>query len=225
MKESDMDQQNAELIEEYKTLRAEILQILNIQDKIQTIWFGIIIPTFTFALLQKQPWVCLLVWIFNWYSWIKSKETINAITRIGTYISIFIEPKTQGLRWETSLVNIDYKEFNYNKKKYNYKRIIIPHALISLSSIIASIYFLYISKNYMGIFLLAIFFIVNLIYFYKERGYYGWWEEKVHWMGVWKSELDRQTKDGLGITQSICQPSLNPGEEDIRKKGWWHFWK
>jgi chromosome segregation ATPase len=27
------------------------------------------------------------------------------------------------------------------------------------------------------------------------------------------------------LTQSISQLSLKPGEEEIRKKGWWQFWK
>ena len=26
------------------------------------------------------------------------------------------------------------------------------------------------------------------------------------------------------LTQSISQLSLKPGEEEIKKKGWWHFW-
>lgn len=27
------------------------------------------------------------------------------------------------------------------------------------------------------------------------------------------------------LTQSISQLSLKPGEEEIKRKGWWHFWK
>jgi hypothetical protein len=27
------------------------------------------------------------------------------------------------------------------------------------------------------------------------------------------------------LTQSISQLSLKPGEEEIKKKGWWQFWK
>lgn len=27
------------------------------------------------------------------------------------------------------------------------------------------------------------------------------------------------------LTQSISQLSLKPGEEEIKKKGWWHFWR
>jgi hypothetical protein len=27
------------------------------------------------------------------------------------------------------------------------------------------------------------------------------------------------------LTQSISQLSLKPGDEEIRKKGWWQFWK
>jgi hypothetical protein len=26
------------------------------------------------------------------------------------------------------------------------------------------------------------------------------------------------------LTQSISQLSLKPGEEEIKKKGWWRFW-
>ena len=26
------------------------------------------------------------------------------------------------------------------------------------------------------------------------------------------------------LTQSISQFALKPGEEEIKKKGWWHFW-
>ncbi len=27
------------------------------------------------------------------------------------------------------------------------------------------------------------------------------------------------------LTQSISQFALKPGEEEIKKKGWWRFWK
>ena len=27
------------------------------------------------------------------------------------------------------------------------------------------------------------------------------------------------------LTQSISQLSLKPGDEEIKKKGWWQFWK
>jgi len=27
------------------------------------------------------------------------------------------------------------------------------------------------------------------------------------------------------LTQSISQLSLNPGDEEIKKKGWWQFWR
>jgi hypothetical protein len=27
------------------------------------------------------------------------------------------------------------------------------------------------------------------------------------------------------LTQSISQLSLKPGEEEIKRKGWWQFWK
>ncbi len=27
------------------------------------------------------------------------------------------------------------------------------------------------------------------------------------------------------LTQSISQAALKPGEEEIKKKGWWQFWK
>jgi hypothetical protein len=27
------------------------------------------------------------------------------------------------------------------------------------------------------------------------------------------------------LTQSISQFALKPGEEEIKKKGWWQFWK
>jgi chromosome segregation ATPase len=48
----------------------------------------------------------------------------------------------------------------------------------------------------------------------------------------WKEAL--RIKDGdidylrshvAQLTQSISQLSLKPGEEEIKKKGWWHFWK
>jgi len=27
------------------------------------------------------------------------------------------------------------------------------------------------------------------------------------------------------LTQSISQLALKPGEEEIKKKGWWQFWR
>jgi len=30
---------------------------------------------------------------------------------------------------------------------------------------------------------------------------------------------------GHQLTQSISQLSLKPGDEEIKKRGWWQFWK
>ena len=31
-------------------------------------------------------------------------------------------------------------------------------------------------------------------------------------------------RDWSGTLQPVSQLSLKPGEEEIKKKGWWHFW-
>jgi hypothetical protein len=34
-----------------------------------------------------------------------------------------------------------------------------------------------------------------------------------------------QSPSDAQLTQSISQLALKPGEEEIKKKGWWQFWK
>jgi len=36
---------------------------------------------------------------------------------------------------------------------------------------------------------------------------------------------DIPTKYFINVTQSISQLALKPGDEEIKKKGWWKFWK
>ena len=39
------------------------------------------------------------------------------------------------------------------------------------------------------------------------------------------SEIDFLRGHVSQLTQSISQLSLKPGEEEIKKKGWWQFWR
>jgi chromosome segregation ATPase len=48
------------------------------------------------------------------------------------------------------------------------------------------------------------------------------WKEAIR---IKDGDIDYLRSHVAQLTQSISQLSLKPGDEEIRKKGWWQFWK
>jgi hypothetical protein len=45
------------------------------------------------------------------------------------------------------------------------------------------------------------------------------------WHVITEGEVSFLRELVVQLTQSISQLSLKPGDEEIKKKGWWQFWK
>jgi hypothetical protein len=43
--------------------------------------------------------------------------------------------------------------------------------------------------------------------------------------GAWAMNIGFLRGHVAKLTQSISQLALKPGEEEIKKKGWWQFWR
>lgn len=198
----DTNQAHIELLEEYKALRAELLIQIDNSYKIQTIWFLITSSLLTFAITEKQPLICVLAWIFNLYFWKRYLSIASAIPKIGAYIAVFIEPKTDALLWENSVSEIDKSanESYYMQpmRPYKYSKLLFPGILIAIISVIIGLSLAYVvqfnqfSIDYLyGLILLST--IGQLIYFRKQWSYDGI-NEKIYWQTKWKAELERQQK-------------------------------
>jgi len=88
-------------IEEYRELRAEIRLYLDRRTKTSQIAFVFVIAIIGLYESIDSPYLYLsasLVMAFIWYDQIRQ---LRAVSRIATYLQLFVEPKVEGLKWET----------------------------------------------------------------------------------------------------------------------------
>jgi hypothetical protein len=134
------------LIEEYKTLRQEIME--NFKRKNSFVIYAIIATAtiFGFALEYPSPFVFLLPLIIIIPLSYRTLAENRAILRIGTYIFVVIESKLENLHWET--YNWKRREKPENNKSI--KRGLTDYLLFVLlggSCIILSIWYTLVIDN------------------------------------------------------------------------------
>lgn len=100
-------QTRVEMLEEYKTLRAEILMHIDHKRKGFGAGIAVAMAILNFAISNGQPFLCLLAWLLQFYFWWSSNDDDSAIMKLGRYIAVFIEPHLTGVRWEQRVAAAD----------------------------------------------------------------------------------------------------------------------
>ncbi len=124
-------------------MRAEILMQIDHHRREYLILFPIIGTILTLAITSEQPWFCLLAFFLNLYSWRHYRAIAFTVMKLGAYISIFIEPETKGLRYESIISKVDAIAARKSSLLHGnnlFNIIITPHAVISLASILLGLY-------------------------------------------------------------------------------------
>ena len=92
---------NDQLIEEYKTLRQEILEKFKRKDSFLIYTVIATATIFGFAIEFPSPYIFLLPLVIIIPLSYSTLGEEKGILHIGTYISLVIESKLKGLQWET----------------------------------------------------------------------------------------------------------------------------
>ena len=94
-------------IEEYKTLRSEILAQMNRRSARLTVVWASISALLAAGIVAKIPELGCVALLLVCTGWMDENRWFSNVIRIGTYISVILEPQIPGLRWETIQNQID----------------------------------------------------------------------------------------------------------------------
>jgi len=103
---------NDNLIEEYKTLRQEIMELYKRKNSYVIYTIIATATIFGFAIEYPSPYIFLLPVIVIIPLSYKSLGLDGSILSVATYISVVIESKLKGLKWET------YQQKRREQKEY-----------------------------------------------------------------------------------------------------------
>jgi len=102
MNSADHEAQNAAL-EEYRSLRSEILSFYGSIDKSEQTLTTLLAATIGATMIVYIPELPLLMAFLICSFWQRECFWIDRMVKNGVYISLFIEPKIKGLGWENLL--------------------------------------------------------------------------------------------------------------------------
>jgi hypothetical protein len=142
----DCSQEYQERLEEYRTLRAEQLLYMERLYKGRVFSITIVAGILSYSIAHQSPIPCLLAWFITFHFWRSFRHEHSAITKIGRYISVFLEPQSKGLRWESRVAGIDQKSGDWIRSARSKSRplcilmtLTVPHAVLSLASVLTGV--------------------------------------------------------------------------------------
>jgi hypothetical protein len=100
-------------IEEYKSLRAELIELAKSRQQLVTYMVGGVGVALSYALGHSDPQqqaiyysACACAGIFVWAGVFLYESNLRNVWRIATYIACVIESKLPSLKWETAIIEL-----------------------------------------------------------------------------------------------------------------------
>ena len=135
-----MKEQEA-MLAEYNTLRAELIQYqqMNLQIPIFTLPVAVAVMAYGFQQKYSFAFLAAIAILLTalWYN----RFVLASVSSIGAYIYAIIEPKIEGLQWETILASKRAKE-NLVSGKPLILGIVIVYIVFSLTCLFSAWYFI-----------------------------------------------------------------------------------
>jgi hypothetical protein len=129
------------MLAEYNTLRAELIQYQQMNLQISIFTLPVAATVMAYGFQQKYSFAFLaalaILLIALWYS----ISVLASVSSIGAYIYAIIEPKIEGLQWETLLASKREKE-NLVSGKSAILGIVIVYIVFSLICLLLAWYFI-----------------------------------------------------------------------------------
>ncbi len=135
-----MKEQEA-MLAEYNTLRAELIQYQQMNLQISIFTLPIVAAVMAYGFQQKYSFaffaaIAILLTAL-WYS----RSVLASVSSIGAYIYAIIEPKIEGLQWETILA-LKREQENLVSGKPAILGIVIVYIVFSLTCLLLAWYFI-----------------------------------------------------------------------------------
>jgi hypothetical protein len=126
-------------IEEYKTLRTEILNKFEAMEKNLIACITANGVAIAYGVKESEPLVLILAILIPIYFWIQHVFYRNSIAKIASYIAIFLEGKKTNLMWENRVKEIDLKTKGH-RIPYIMRILLLPYPILLIVSILIMIW-------------------------------------------------------------------------------------
>jgi hypothetical protein len=123
------------LLEEYRTLRTEILQHSDIVEKNIVACVTVTGVALTFGLKESKPSILLLACVLPIYFWLQHRSHRVSVAKLAAYISVFLEGEHSGLHWETRLRDKRLR-MPLSRTPYVLRSFLYPYPVLIATSII-----------------------------------------------------------------------------------------
>ena len=107
-----MNMEDSLMIEQYKMLRAQIMQNLNHNHTLLLTSYTMIGAMMALAILTNNPLIYTVIFIILVAVSAKIRALNNSLQRISTYMRTFLEPEMNGMDWETNLYLLHQCKFD-----------------------------------------------------------------------------------------------------------------
>jgi hypothetical protein len=123
------------VLEEYKTLRTEILQHSDIAEKNIIACITVTGVALTFGLKESKPSILLLSCVLPIYFWLQHRSHRVSVAKLAAYISVFLENDESGLFWETR-VRDGRLRLPVSRTPYRLRSFFHPYPILLATSIL-----------------------------------------------------------------------------------------
>jgi len=175
-------------IEEYKTLRAEILAQMDRRSTRLTVVWASISALLAAGLVAQIPELGCVALLLVCTGWMDENRWFSNVIRIGTYISVILEPRIPGLRWETIQNQIDQSKAKKRPVKRLFSLALSTYGMFVIVSITIAL-ILYIEFEPSILARKVVFFtllLIGLIYsFVNLRDAYIIPKSRIFWEGIY----------------------------------------
>lgn len=123
-------------LEEYKTLRAEIMRSFDAADKNILACITANGVALAYGAKEDNTYVLVLACMLPIYFWIQHALYRNEVAKLSAYITVFLENPATGLMWETRVHRADLLDSRVGKLAYATRSVMLPYPILLVVSLL-----------------------------------------------------------------------------------------
>lgn len=121
-------------IEEYKTLRTEILRNIDAGEKNMLACITANAVALAYGANEGNLFVLLFACVVPVYFWVQHIAYRSEIAKLSAYISVFLESCESGLMWETRVQKADLRQNRRINLIYSTRALLMPYPILIIAS-------------------------------------------------------------------------------------------
>lgn len=206
MRQHNENTAQAERLEEYRTVRSELLMHIDHNKKGQAFLLMLATTILSFAITNEQPWLCFLAWVLTFYFWRAYRNDAAAYIKLGRYIAVFHEAQSSGLGWESRVAKADgfapervSLSTTTNPLLSSFCKLTAPHPVMSLASLVVGIIMIASQlgiewTNYSllaGVFVVVVVHSIIVLKLCRSQ----WPEQRAYWTSMFEQIRDAEMRE------------------------------